>query len=539
MTIIESDAAAPTTAPSTTTAVQPQGLYELVATGDHTTLGRMYVLFSVIFLVGVGVLGALSGVEKLDTTSIDLFGGVTSAWQSFVAFRLGLVFCGILPLFIGLATAVVPLQVGSPAIAFPRAAAAAFWSWLLGAGLLIGGFAADGGLGEAPGLTAGTKSDGVALTLLGLGLLVVALLLAAVCIATTVIALRAPGMTLRRVPSFSWAMLVAASVWFLTLPVLFGRVVLAYVDYTHSQTLYGAENALYNQVRWVFGQPTVYAFAIPALGIVSDIIPVAAHVRQRLYDVVLASIALFGLLAVGSFASASNVSDKFVYVAVGFAIVVPVLALLGAWADTLRQGMPTLSGPVGAFALAVLGAVALLAGVVAGMLNVLKPLELRGTSAIDGQMTIVLLSSVMIGVAGIVYWSSKLTGRAVTERVARLAALPLLAGAVLAGGGDIVAGFFDQPAGLVTSAVRSTAEAMNVVSLVGYALFALGALLVLAGVARTMVPSGSSAPADPWSGHTFEWAAGSPPPVGNFREALPTVRSERPLLDLAENGGGA
>ena len=123
MTITESDVAAPTTAPSVTTAVQPRGLYELVTTGDHTTLGRLYVLCSAIFLVGVGVLGVLSGAERLDTTSVDLFGGVTSTWQTFVAFRLGLVFCGVLPLFIGLATAIVPLQVGSPAIAFPWALA--------------------------------------------------------------------------------------------------------------------------------------------------------------------------------------------------------------------------------------------------------------------------------------------------------------------------------------------------------------------------------------------------------------------------------
>lgn len=538
MTITESDAAAPTTAPSAATAVQPRGLYELVTTGDHTTLGRCYVLGSVLFLVAAGVLATVSGIEKLDTASIDVFGGVTSAWQTFTAFRVGLLLCGVLPLFIGLGTAVVPLQVGSPAIAFPRAAAAAFWGWLLGVGLLVGGYAADGGFGEAAGLTGGTKQDGVALTLLAVGLLIVSLLLAAVCIATTVIALRAPGMTLRRVPAFSWAMLVAGTVWFLTLPVAVARIALAYIDYTHAQTQFGADAALFDQVRFLFTQPTVYAFAIPALGIVSEIVPVAAGVRQRLYDVVLGAIALFGLLSVGAFASADGVTDKFVFIAVGFVIIVPALVLFGSWADTLRQGKPNADAPLGALALALGGAIVLLAGVVAGMLNVLEPLELRGTSSIDGQALVVLVSAAMVGVGGLVYWSSKLTGRAVLEPAARLAVLPLLGGAVLLGGGDFVAGFFDQPSGLVTTSVRSGAEAMNVIGLVGAGLFALGALLVLAALARTFVPSGSSAPADPWRGHTLEWAAGSPPPVGNFREAVPTVRSERPLLDLAENGGG-
>jgi cytochrome c oxidase subunit 1 len=537
MTITESDAAAITTAPSVTTAAQPEGLYELVTTGDHTTLGRLYVLASVLFLLGAGVFGVLSGAEKLDTTSIDLFGGVTSAWQTFAAYRLGLVFCGVLPLFIGLATAVVPLQVGSPAIAFPRAAAAAFWVWLLGVGLLIGGFAADGGLGEAPGLTGGTHKDGVSLTLLAIGVLVVALLLAAVCIATTVISLRAPGLSLRRVPVFSWSMLVASSVWFLTFPVLLGRLLLAYVDYTHAQTLYGAENALYNQFRWSFGQPMVYAYAIPALGIVSEIIPVAARLRQRFYDVVLGAIALFGLLSVGAFASAPNVQDKFVFLAVGYAIALPTLMIFGAWADTLRLGKPAGSGPLGALALGLLGALVLLGGVVAGVLYVFVPLDLRNTSAVDGQMALVLLASATVGFAGVVYWSSKLTGRAVPEGLARLAVLPLAGGALLVGVGDFVAGFYDQPAGFVTTAVRDGAKTMNVVGLVGYGVFALGALLAFGALLRTFVPSGSFAPADPWHGHTLEWASSSPPPVGNFRGPLPVVRSERPLLDVAENGG--
>lgn len=537
MTITESDAAAITTAPSVTTAVQPEGLYELVTTGDHTTLGRLYVLASVLFLLGAGVFGVLSGAEKLDTTSIDLFGGVTSAWQTFAAYRLGLVFCGVLPLFIGLATAVVPLQVGSPAIAFPRAAAAAFWVWLLGVGLLIGGFAADGGLGEAPGLTGGTHKDGVSLTLLAIGVLVVALLLAAVCIATTVISLRAPGLSLRRVPVFSWSMLVASSVWFLTFPVLLGRLLLAYVDYTHAQTLYGAENALYNQIRWSFGQPMVYAYAIPALGIVSEIIPVAARLRQRFYDVVLGAIALFGLLSVGAFASAPNVQDKFVFLAVGYAIALPTLMLFGAWADTLRLGKPAGSGPLGALALGLLGALVLLGGVVAGVLYVFVPLDLRNTSAVDGQMALVLLASATVGFAGVVYWSSKLTGRAVPEGLARLAVLPLAGGALLVGLGDFVAGFYDQPAGFVTTAVRDGAKTMNVVGLVGYGVFALGALIAFVALLRTFLPSGSFAPADPWHGHTLEWASSSPPPVGNFRGPLPVVRSERPLLDVAENGG--
>lgn len=537
MTITESPAE--TTATTVATPEQPSGLYQLIATGDHTTLGRLYVGLSTLFLLVAGVIGVLNGVEKLDTTTIDVFGGVTSTWQSFIAFRLAVVFAGLLPLFIGLATAVVPLQVGSPAIAFPRAATAAFWTWLLGVGFLIGGFAADGGLGEAPGFTGGTNGDGVTLTILGLCVVIVALLLASVCIATTVIALRTDGLTLRRVPAFSWSMLVAASVWLFTLPVLFGQLILMYVDYTHSQTQFGIESALFLDLRWVFGQPQVYAFAIPALGIISEIVPVAARLRPRMHDVTLITIALFGVLSIGSFAVDSGIQDTFVYLAVGYAIALPALALFGSWADTLARGKPSGSGPLGALGLGLLGGLVLLGAVVAGVLYVFVPLDLEGTSSIDGHMTMVLLSAAMVGFAGVVYWSSKLSGRAVSEPLARLAVLPLLGGAFLAGLGDFVAGFFDQPSGLVTRPVKDGADVMNLVGTIGFGLFALGALIVLAAFAQTLIPRGSSAPADPWSGQTLEWASSSPPLVGNFREALAPVTSPQPLLDTADHGGAA
>ena len=192
---------------------------------------------------------------------------------------------------------------------------------------------------------------------------------------------------------------------------------------------------------------------------------------------------------------------------------------------------------LGALGLALLGALVLFGGVLAGVMYVFVPFDLRNTSAVDGQMAMVLLASATVGFAGVVYWSSKLTGRAVPEGLARLAVLPLVGGAFLAGLGDFAAGFYDQPAGLVTSAVKDGAEIMNAIGLVGYGLFALGALVAVGAVVRTFLPSGSYAPANPWQGHTLEWASSSPPPVGNFRGPLPVVRSERPLLDAAENGG--
>lgn len=535
MTITESPAATPARSQTGTAAIaQPTGLYEVVTTGDHKLLGRLYVGFASLFFLAAMVLGVVNGIERTDTASLDVFDDLTGAFQAFWAYRLGLVFLVALPLFIGIATAVVPLQVGSPALAFPRAAAAAFWGWLIGSGLLIASFATDGGLGELA--DGATQPDSVALTLVSLGLVIVSLLLASVCIATTVAACRTTGMTLRRVPLFSWSMLVATTVWVVTLPVLFADLVLAYVDYRHGQLSFGLPAALNQPFRWIFWQPAVYAFAIPVVGVMSEIVPVAARVRQRHHDVLLVAIGLLGFLSIGAWAHNADIQDNFLYPAFGIVAVVPLLMLLGGWADSLRQGRPTGKGPVGALLLATVAVLMLLAGVVAGLLRVLDPLDLLGTSATDGVMTLVLLAAAAGGAAGVVYWSSKLTGRAFPEPLARTAALPLLAGIALAGITDVISGFLDQPEGLVNGTVKDSVEALNVVSLIGVALVALGALIFLAGFVKTLVGGPRYAPNNPWKGHTLEWATVSPPPIGNFTEPLPPVRSERPLLDPVADG---
>jgi heme/copper-type cytochrome/quinol oxidase subunit 1 len=537
MTITESPAE--TSHRIATISEQPAGFYAVVTTGDHKILGRLYVAFAFLFFAGLVVLGILNGAERLDTESLDVFGNATAFFQSFWLYRVGLVFLVAVPLFVGLATAVVPLQVGSPAIAFPRAAAAAFWGWLVASLMLIAGFATDGGLGAL--VEGGADNDAIGLTLLAFGFVIVSLLLASVCIVTTVIAARTTGMSLRRVPLFSWSMLVAGAIWLASLPVLLAHLAIAYVDFREGRLEFGLPAAIHQQLEWAFRQPQVYAYAIPVLGIMSEIVPVAARVRQRLHDVLLFGIGLFGVVAYGAGVRALDVQDNFVYPALGFAAVVPVLLVLGCWGDSLRRGRPGRSGPIGALALAGAACFLLIAGVVSGALRVLDPLDLLATSTTDGVYSLVVLSAIVAGAAGAVYWAAKLTGRAFPEGIARLAMLPLLVGAGLVGLTDVISGFLDQPAqvGVLGQPVRDSVEVLNLLGLVGMALVALGVLAFLAGLARMFARGPRHAPNNPWDAHTLEWATLSPPPLGNFGEPLPEVRSERPLLDRTDNGGAA
>jgi heme/copper-type cytochrome/quinol oxidase subunit 1 len=279
------------------------------------------------------------------------------------------------------------------------------------------------------------------------------------------------------------------------------------------------------------------------LGIMSEIVPVAARVRQRMHEAQLIGIALFGLLAYGAWAQRFDVQDNFLYPAVAFAIVLPLLMVFGGWLDSLRQGRPTGKGPVGSLLLATVASLMLLAAAVSGALRAIKGLDLLATSATDGVFELALYAAVAGGIAGVVYWSAKLTGRLFPEGIARGIALPLLGGIALVGIPQVVAGFLDQPAGLVNGSVKDGVQLLDVLSVIGLILVALAVLGYVAGLAKVLARGPKFASNNPWQGHTLEWSTISPPPVGNFTEPVPAVRSERPLLDPvvddARTGGAA
>jgi len=506
---------------------------------DHKAVGKQFIGASLLFLLLSVVLGLVVAVERLDTESVDVFADVDSVFQAFVLHRLGLVVLGVVPLLLGLGLALVPLQLGAPSIAFPRAAAASFWGWLVGGVMLVVGFAVDGGLG-APGGT--VDRDATALTLLALGLVVTSLLLGSVCLVTTVIALRPPGMALGDVPFFAWSCLVGGTIWILTLPVLFTDVLKAYVDVAgRPPILFGVPETMTGEFLWALRQPQIYAYVIPVLGIVADVIATSAKVRQKNRGVVLGAIAAFGLLSFGAFAQSvgdgTSAPINAVYVGIGVAAVLPLLVLLGGMADTLRRGAGNVGLPSAPLIGAILGLLLLLGGAVVGALRVIDPLELIGTSVDGAHVNAVLLAGLLGAGVGLQHWGVKLTGSPWGQGLGRLSALVLALGVVLVVVPDVVSGFLNQ-ADFPVSVVEDAVNTLNVVSLVGSVVVVLG-LLLLVGVGAASLVSRAAAPADPWGGQTLEWASPSPPPVGNFTEPLPPVTSPTPLLDAALTGGDA
>jgi heme/copper-type cytochrome/quinol oxidase subunit 1 len=504
------------------------GLAALLGTVSHLTIGRLYLASAFVLLVVGRVAGILVDVERIDTSSttvLDEFLG-----PAFSAHQLIDLFLFLLPAFVGLAIAVVPLQVGAATVAFPRAAAASFWTWLLSSGVVIAGYVIDGG---PPGL--GTDTDGILLWTVGLGGAVAALLVATVCVLTTVLALRTAGMTVDRVPMFTWGAFVAGMVWLVSLPVLVAGLVLTYVDVEYDAGLGAASH-----LGWAFGAPQVFAFALPALGLLLDVVPVAAGVRLRSRGTLLAFVGLAGVLSFGAelVAADESVYEDVLYVGAAFALLLPILAIGGGVADTLRRGRMR---PIGPLVLALSAFVLLLAGVAANALRVIDNLDLVGTSA-DAAVRELAVVAGIAGVAGAAqYWATKLFGAQLKEVGGVFVALLLLLGGLAMGVADVWSGLLDQPDGVATAAsVRDGVEALNVVALAGGVLVLVGVLLLLVNLAagRGGGDGGDGAdrgevPPDPWDGQTLEWATASPPAPGG-PGPLDPVTSATPLLDRKE-----
>ena len=517
----ETVAAASETAPSAPRS-QATGLAAVLGSGDHKVIGRLYLATSIIFGFGMLVLGTAVALEGVEPAKLNVFTKDT-AFQFFTLYRLGTLFLLALPLVIGLALTVVPLQVGARTVAFPRAAAASFWTWFIGAALFLVAYASNGGPG-------GGRAESVDLFLVALGLMTAAFVLAGICIATTVFALRTAGMTLTRVPLYAWSAATAAVLWIFTLPVLFGLVVVMYVDHKHGAVTLGANTSIYGHLTWLLRNPQVYTVAIPVLGFVADVLATAARRRFRGHDVALGAIAAFATLSFGAFlATASTAAYDTVFVTViGLVAVIPVALVLAAGGDAFRRGF-RLNGGV---AYAIAAGLALLVAVIAGALGSFSSLDTAGTIYDLGVSHAVLLAAVIGTLGGVHWWSTKVLGGEAADAPGLAAPVLLLVGMLLIVVPDLISGLAGTGAEIAPDFTGGI-KGLNVVVVIGCGVTALGFLASLAGLAGALKGTDPVA-ADPHDGLTLEWLAPSPPPLENFEGDLPVVTSAEPLLDLRE-----
>lgn len=518
-------------------------------TSDHKRLGMMFVYASLLFLAASGVVALITGGRQADLAQGLSAGRFAHLYGLHTQSSILLFLTAV---WIGLATYVVPLQVGSGRLALPRLLATGFWTYLFGgAGFLVSylvGDVAGTGLTQPSPIAPIAGGSGTATTLwvVSLALIALGFLLASASLLVTVAGLRTDGMTLLRVPAFSWATVVASTVTLVATPVFLAGLLLLGLDQHFGGHLFLPSTpgsvAIWQHTLWLYGRPDVFLLTLMGLGAATDM--VSTHARRPLlnHQAALAMLGLLGALSLGTWASTTNVGHAVVvptYNVVTALVVIPLGLTILLWLGTLGLGRPRFHVSLLFVAGAVLLWVSGSANAIAAAVQ--KVPGFSGHSAwIAGNVhTVVAGPSTLLAVGALYHWAPKIWGRALNAALGGLAFLCLFGGLLASGLAYYFLGYNGAPLGQM-DAISSYQRSLYVVAEVGGVLIVAGALIlvvdmVVTAVGRRGVPAGN----DPYGGLTLEWATTSPPPRWGF-DAVPEVRSEAPLhyLRQIEPAGG-
>ena len=519
------------------------GLIETLTTTDHKQIGVMYLVTSVAFFVLAGVLALIIRAELAFPELQFVERGFYN--QLFTMHSTGMIFFAIVPLGIGLANYMVPLQVGAPDVAFPRLNALTYWLYLLGGIVAFSGFlsasgaAAFGWTGYAP-LSNATYSPGAGgnLWIMGLALSGTSGILGAVNLIATIFAMRAPGMTMFRIPIFTWNILVTSLLILLTFPVLTAALAMLFLDRTAGSSFFdptaGGSAILWQHLFWFFGHPEVYIMALPFFGVISEVIPVFSRKPIFGYTALVLATLLIGALSFSVWAhhmfTTGAISTVF-FAITSFGIVIPTGIKFFTWIATMWRGRLRFPTPM-LFAMGFL--FQFLIGGITGVILASPPIDyhVQDTYYVVAHMHYVLFGgSAFAAFAAFYYWIPKMSGRLLDERLGKLHFWLMIIGFNVTFFPMHQLGLSGMPRRIADYPADAEWTVLNLVASGGSVLIAFATALFIWNVVRSVwLGRGAPAGPDPWEGNTLEWATSSPPPHHNFN-ALPPVRSARPVFD--------
>ena len=513
-------------------------IYEWLTTTDHKKIGAMYITTAFGFFLIGGIFAllirselAVPGVQFLDPETYD---------QLFTIHGTTMIFLFVMPMMTGLMNFIVPLQIGAADMAFPRINALSFWMVPLGglllySGYAVGGAADAGWTGYAPLSEQG--GAGIDLWIAALTLLGFSSVLGAINFIATIFKMRAPGMTLMRMPLFVWNSLVTSVLLLFAIPVLTSGLMMLFIDRNYGGGFFdpaqGGNPILWQHVFWFFGHPEVYVLILPAFGIVTEILPVFS--RKPLFGY---KAFVFATTAIGALGFTVWAHHMFTTGAVylpffsffTFLISVPTGIKFFNWLATMWGGKLRIDTPM----LYAMGFIALfLIGGLDGAFLAVVPFDfhVQDTYWVVSHLHYVLVAGSVFAIfAGLFYWFPKITGRSLNERMGKFQWVLLFVGTNLAFFPMHLLGLDGMVRRIVDYAPNPGWTELNFTSTVGAFIIAISILPFLWNVFTTLRKP-ATAPDDPWDGYTLEWATTSPPPPYNF-DVLPPIRSERPLFDL-------
>jgi cytochrome c oxidase subunit 1/cytochrome c oxidase subunit I+III len=518
------------------------GLATWFKTVDHKKIGRRYLWTASLFftMAGFEALAMRTQLARPDETLI----GPGAYNQLFTMHGTTMIFLFATPMLFGFGNYFVPLMLGARDMAFPRLNAFGYWVFLF-AGLLMNssflfGLAPNGGWFNYVPLTGPdyTPKVNIGFYTVGLLFLGISTTAGAINFIVTTFKLRAPGMSLNRIPLFVWAILATAFAVVFALPALNADNAMLLLDRKFGFHFFdpakGGDPVLWQHLFWLFGHPDVYIIVLPALGIVSAIVPVFSRRPMVGYFwLVLANVATavisFGVWVHHMFAVGLPQLSMSFFSAASLVITIPGGIQIFSWVATMLRGRLVLATPM----LFVIGfLISFVAGGLTGVMFAVVPFDQQVT---DSYFVVAHFHYVLFGgavfpiLAAVYYWMPKITGRMLDERLGKLSFWLIFGGFNLLFFPMHVSGLLGMPRRVYTYLPGLGWDGWNLASSIGAYVVALGFLATVVNFLRSL-RRGQPAGDDPWGGDSLEWATSSPPPPYNFA-AVPVVHSAYPLWE--------
>jgi cytochrome c oxidase subunit I+III len=522
---------------------EPRGLLSALSTVDHKRIGTRYLVTAALFFAAGGIEAVLIRMQLarpdqglLSPEAYD---------QVFSMHGVTMIFLFVTPMLSGFGNYLVPLMIGARDMAFPRLNAFSYWVYLaagllLYSGLAIGRAPNDGWFDYVP-LASQSSTPGVNIDFYGYGLilLTISTTAGAINFLVTIARLRAPGMSINRMPLFCWAMVATSLSIVFALPALTAATGLLELDrdfgFKFFESNAGGDPLLWQHLFWIFGHPDVYIIFLPAVGIVSSIVPVFSRRPIVAYAWVALAMMLtatfgFGVWVHHMFAVGLPQITMAFFAAASLAIAIPSGIQVFAWLGTMLTGRPVIRTPF----LYVLGfLVTFVIGGLSGVMFAVIPFDQQVT---DSYFVVAHFHYVLFGgavfpiLAGIHYWLPKISGRMPSERLGQASFWLVFIGFNLAFFPMHISGLLGMPRRIYTYDAGAGWSVLNLLSTIGGVILAIGLVMVLVNVVRTVLVGPAAGP-NPWGANTLEWTTPSPPPPYNF-PVIPVVGSADPAWDV-------
>ena len=523
----------------------PRGVIGWFSVVDHRTIGKRYIVTAFAFFIFAGVLAALMRLQLAFPENHLL--NPDQYNQIFTMHGTVMMFLFAVPVMEALGIYLVPLMVGTRNVAFPRLNTYSYFVYLFGGIMVVVALLLNSGPDagwfayvplSGPDYSPGKRSDFWAQLIT---FTEVAALAVAVEIVATVFKMRAPGMSLNRIPLFVWAMLITAFMVIFAMPAVVTGSTFLLLDRLVGTHFYnpaeGGDTLLWQHLFWFFGHPEVYIIFVPALGIVSSI--VATFTQRPIFGytaMVLALVATgfigFGLWVHHMFATGLPQLGLTYFTAASMIISIPSGIQIFCWIASIWRGRPRLQTPM----LFVLGFVAIFVlGGLSGVTLAAVPFDLQvhDTYYVVAHFHYVLLGGAVFPlIGGIYFWFPKMTGRMMSERLGVVNFWLLFIGFNVTFFPMHILGFQGMPRRIYTYPAEMGWGTLNLVSTAGALLLLAGGALFVFNAVRSYV-TGTVAADDPWHGETLEWSTNSPPPVYNFLH-IPVVEGRSAMWNRSD-----